>query len=174
MELLELMKTRRSVREYTDEKVTDDQINAILHAGMLSPTGKAIKPWEFIVVKDADTIRKMRNCRAGGAKMFDTANAVIIVLGKTEDSDVWTEDCSAVLTSMHLMAHALGLGSCWVQGRLRKTDDGTSTSDYLRDMFHFPETFEVQAALTVGHPVALPKAHTIEELPMEKVHYETF
>ena len=52
MELLELMRTRRSVRSYKDDAVSEEDITKILQAGMLSASGKAIRPWDFIVVED--------------------------------------------------------------------------------------------------------------------------
>ena len=122
MELLELMRTRRSIRKYTDEAVAEEDVKKIVEAGMLSASGKAIRPWEFIVVTDKEMLLKMADCRAGSVNMLKEAPCAIVVVGNEEASDVWIEDCSAVMSNMHLMAHALGLGSCWVQGRLRKAD----------------------------------------------------
>ena len=103
MELLELMRTRRSIRKYTDAPVSEENITKILQAGMLSATGKGIRPWEFIVVTDKDVLQKMADCRAGSVKMLKEAPCAIVVLGNEDASDVWTEDCSAVMSNMHLM-----------------------------------------------------------------------
>ena len=152
MELLELMRTRRSIRKYTDAPVSEENITKILQAGMLSATGKGIRPWEFIVVTDKDVLQKMADCRAGSVKMLKEAPCAIVVLGNEDASDVWTEDCSAVMSNMHLMAHALGLGSCWVQGRSREAVDGRYTEAYVRDLLGYPENEKVQANLRIGVP----------------------
>ena len=123
MDLLEVMRTRRSIRSYKDEKVSEADIIKILDAGMLSASGKGIRPWEFVVVEDKDILQSLSGCRAGGVKMLREASCAIAVVGNKEASDVWIEDCSTVMGNMHLMAHAIGLGSCWVQGRLRKAED---------------------------------------------------
>lgn len=174
MELLELMRTRRSIRSYKDEKVSEEDITKIVQAGLLSASGKAIRPWEFIVVTDKDVLLKMADCRAGSVKMLKEAPCAIVVVGNEEASDVWTEDCSAAMSNMHLMAHALGLGSCWVQGRLRKAEDGRDTEAFVRDILGYPENYKLQAILTVGVPNEEKAPYELDKLPMEKVHKEKF
>lgn len=174
MELLELMRTRRSIRSYTDAKVSEEDIMKIVQAGLLSASGKAIRPWEFIVVEDKEMLRKMADCRVGSVKMLKEASCAIAVIGNEDSSDVWTEDCSAVMSNMHLMAHALGLGSCWVQGRLRKAEDGSDTDVFVRNLLHYPENCKLQAILTVGVPNEEKPAYELENLPMKKVHREKY
>ena len=174
MELLELMRTRRSVRSYKDDAVSEEDITKILQAGMLSASGKAIRPWDFIVVEDKVVLQKMAGCRAGSVKMLKEAAYAIVVVGNGDASDVWIEDCSAVMSNMHLMAHALGLGSCWVQGRLRKADDGRDTEEYVRDILGYPENYKLLAILTVGVPNEEKAAYELDKLPVEKIHREKF
>ena len=174
MELLELMRTRRSIRKYTDAPVSEENITKILQAGMLSATGKGIRPWEFIVVIDKDVLQKMADCRAGSVKMLKEAPCAIVVLGNEDASDVWTEDCSAVMSNMHLMAESLGLGSCWIQGRLRKADGGESTEEFCRRLFGVPEGLALEAVLSVGITEKHPNPHLLQEAERGKVHYGTF
>ncbi len=89
-------------------------------------------------------------------------------------TDVWIEDCSVAMSNMHLAAHSLGLGSCWVQGRLRKANDGRDTEDFLRDILEFPENYKLQAILTVGVPNEERGAYGLSQLPMDKVHIGKF
>lgn len=174
MNLLEVMRKRRSVRQYTGERIADEAIEHILKAGLLSPSGRGIRPWELIVVRDKDTLKAMSECRAGGsAKMLEGADRAIVVIGDGDKTDVWVEDCSIVMANMHLMADSLGVGSCWIQGRLRAADEGT-TEEYLRTRLGFPENFRLEAILSLGMPAVTPKARELGELPMEKVHWERF
>ena len=174
MELLEIMKNRRSVRTYTGEPVPQEKLDLILQAGLLSASGKAIRPWELIVVRNKETVAKMAACRAMGAKMLEDADCAVVVIADETKSDVWTEDCSIVMANMHLMADALGVGSCWIQGRLRVAADDRSTEEYLREMLQYPENMRLQAILSLGMPKNKPAARTLEELPMEKVHQEKY
>lgn len=174
MELLEIMKNRRSVRTYTGEPVPQEKLDMIIQAGLLSASGKAIRPWELIVVRNKETVAKMAESRAMGARMLENADCAIVVLGDEAKSDVWTEDCSIVMANMHLMADALGVGSCWIQGRLRVASDDRSTEEYVREMLGYPENMKLLAILSLGMPEGKPAARTLEELPMEKVHQEKY
>ena len=115
MKLLEMMQNRRSVRTYTGEPISEEQLTAILQAGLLSASGKAIYPWELITVQNKETLKQMSECRGASSKMLAGAEAAIVVVANEDLSDVWIEDCSIVMTNMHLMADSLGLGSCWLQ-----------------------------------------------------------
>ena len=174
MELLKVMQNRRSVRTYTEEHVSEETLEKILQAGLLSASGKAIRPWEFIVVRDKETLNKMTASRAAGAAMLAGADCAIVVLGDEEKSDVWTEDCSIAMANMHLMADALGVGSCWIQGRLRMAADGRTTEAYMRELLKFPENMKLEAVLSLGMPLNHPAAYELEKLDMSKIHREEF
>ncbi len=174
LDLLEVMRNRRSVRVYTGETVPEDKVEQILKAGLLSASGKNLKPWEFIVVRDKEVLAKLSKSRASGAAMIEHADCAIVVIGDTKKSDVWTEDCSAVMANMHLMADCLGIGSCWVQGRLREASDGRTTEEFIRDLLGIPDQYGVAAMLSLGMTKEHPAAYSLDELPMEKVHRERF
>lgn len=174
MELLEIMKNRRSIRTYTGEPVPEEALQTILKAGLLSASGRAVRPWEFIVVEDRETLKKMAGSREAGAKMLEGAACAVVVLGDEEKTDVWTEDCSIAMANMHLMADSLGIGSCWIQGRLRQASDGRTTENYLRELLGYPEHLKLEAVLSLGMPKDRPKAHTEDELLPEKIHRERF
>ena len=174
MELLELMKSRRSIRKYKADVLSEEDITAILQAGMLSASGRARRPWEFIVVEDKEVLQQMAGCRVGAVKMLKEAACAIVVVGNSDVTDVWVEDCSIAMSNMHLMAHALGLGSCWVQRRLRKADDGRDTDEYVRSILGYPENYKLLAILTVGVPNEEKDTYELDKLPVEKIHRERF
>ena len=174
MELMEIMQHRRSVRTYVPGAVTEEQLQAILQAGLLSPTGKGLRPWVCRVVRDPAMLQSLSGCRTAPVKMLQEAACAIVVLGDGEASDVWVEDCSVAMAQMHLMADALGLGSCWVQGRLREASDGRSAEDYVRSLLGYPEHFHLEAILALGHTDQHPAPHALADLPDEKIHYEKF
>lgn len=174
MEMMNLLHNRRSVRKYTGEAVTDEQIQMILKAGLLSPTSHNSKPWHFIVVRDREMLRYLSDCRVGSAKMLENAACAIAVLGDQDKTVCWTEDCSVALTQMHLMTEALGLGSCWIQCRLREAPDGRPTEEYVREKLAFPANIRLEAILSIGVPDQHPAPHTDDELLMERIHNEKF
>lgn len=170
MDLLQILLNRRSVRTYTEESIGEEELKKILYAGLLSPTGRNRKPWEFIVIEDKQDLEKMAKSRIAGAGMLAGAAAAIIVLGDEEQTDVWSEDCSIAMSNMHLMASSLGIGSCWIQGRLREALEGVSTEDYLRNMFGFPENMKLEAILSLGMPDKSSVPHTLDEVDETKIH----
>ena len=173
MDLTQLLLTRRSIRRYTGHPLSDQDLEAILSAGLLAPSSRGRRPWELVVVRERAMLEQLSHCRQGSARMLAGAAAAILVFADPTQSDVWTEDCSLVLGNMHLMAHALGLGSCWVQGRLRNADEIT-TEEYVRERLGFPENYKLEAILTLGMPDAEAPAHQLDELPMEKIKWERY
>ena len=151
MNLLSIFQQRHSIRKYTGAPIDDAALTQIIQAGLLSASSRSIRPWEFIVV---------------------IANA--------EVSDVWIEDSSIAMANMHLMADSLGIGSCWIQGRLRtatSTDSGTAsitTEDYVRECLHFPEGYKLEAILSLGMPAEEKTPAELSKLPFETIHYEKF
>ena len=174
-DLLQLLLNRRSIRTYTGESIPSDKLQLILQAGLSSATSKNRKPWELIVVQEREILQKLSKCRAGAAKMLERAGCAIVVFADTEVTpDVWVEDCSIAMSNMHLMADALGLGSCWIQGRCREAENGQTTETFCRELLGVPEKMGLLAILSVGVPVERPAGYTVEDLKEEKIHWERF
>ena len=148
MELLELMRKRRSIRRYTGMHIADETLEKILQAGLLAPSSRAIYPVEFVVVKDKGALIALSACKVGSAAMLSGADAAVVVIGNTEKSDAWIEDCSLSMMLMQLEAVEQGVGSCWVQCRGRKTGEGPGTEEYVRGLLGIPDRFGVLAILT--------------------------
>ena len=174
MELLDMMKQRRSVRQYTGEAIPDEKIERVLQAGLYSASGRSRLPWEMIVVRDKEMLNKMAAFREHGSGMLSGADCAIVVVADPTKTDVWAEDCSIVMANMHLMADHLGLGSCWIQGRLRESPDGRPTKDYLRDLLGYPEHYELEAILSMGIAASHPAPYALEDLPLNQIHREKF
>ncbi len=173
--MLNVFLNRRSIRSYSGEPIPMDKLNMIIMAGLSSASGRAIRPWELIVVRDRQKLIDMSGCRLrGSSRMLAGSDAAIIVVANEELSDVWIEDSSIVMANMHLMASALGVGSCWIQGRLREAIDGESTEDFLRRLLQFPSECRLEAILSLGMPDEELPARTPESLPFNKVHINKF
>ena len=174
MEILELMRTRRSVRKYIDREISDDEIKKILSAALLAPSGHSKYPCEFIVVKNRETLNKMSHCRVNVAKMLEGAACAVVVIADKEKSDTVIEDSAVSMMSMELAATSLGIGNCWIQVRAREADDGTPSENYLRGILNFPGNFMCQAILSLGYPEKMPRQRELDKLKFEKIHKENF
>lgn len=173
-QLLQLMLNRRSVRKYTGEPIPEDKLKLILQAGLSSATSKNRKPWEFVVVQDKETLQALSKCRVGAGMLEQAGCAVVVFADTLITPDVWAEDCSVAMGNMHLMADALGLGSCWIQGRCRETATGESTEKYCQRLLGVPEQYALEAILSIGVPAERPAGYTVEDLKEEKIHWEKF
>lgn len=174
MDLLEIMRTRRSVRKYTAQEISDDDIKKILSAALLAPSGHSKYPCEFIVVKDRETLKKMSTCRVNVAKMLEGAACAVVVIADKEKSDTLIEDCAVAMMNMELEAAALGIGNCWIQVRGRDAEDGSTSENYLRGILNFPENFMCQSILSLGYAEKIPRQRELDKLKFEKIHYEKF
>lgn len=175
MDMLSTILHRRSVRQYTDERIPDDVLDKILYAGLAAASSKNRRPWEFIVVRDKEMLNKLGACRPGAGNLLGKCDTAIVVAADSELVDVWVEDCASAMTQMHLMADALGVGSCWLQVRLRTAPDGVrETQAVIRELLGIPEKYSVMAILTLGIPASHPGARTVDDLLLDKIHRERF
>ena len=118
--MINLLKNRRSIRKFTDEAVSKEDLQKILKAGLLSPSSMGKNPVEFIVIQDKEIIAKLEECKKFGTVPLKTAPLVICILADSELSDVWVEDASIVSILIQLEVEKLGLGSTWIQIRNRE------------------------------------------------------
>ena len=101
--------------------------------------------------------------------MLEGAAACIIVLGDEDKTDVWVEDCSNVILTMHYMAASLGLGSCWIQVRDRQWADGTPAEDVVRDILQLPAHLRVLSIVALGQKGMERKPFNEDRLLWDKV-----
>lgn len=171
MEMLEVMRSRRSVRRYTEEPLTDEQLKQIVSAALLAPSGHSKYPCEFIIVKNRELLERMSHCRKGVAKMLAGAAAAIVVVADKDKSDTFVEDSCVAMMSMELLATSIGVGNCWIQVRNRDAEDDSPSEEYLRGLLNFPQNFACQAILSLGIPAKEPRARELDQLNFDKVQY---
>ena len=151
----DLIKQRRSMRKFTEEELTQDEVVALLRAALMSPSSKRSNCWQFIVVDDKHTLELLSKCKASGADFLKDAPLAIVVLADPLASDVWIEDASIASILIQLQAEDLGLGSCWIQVRERYTATGM---------------LQVLSIIAVGHKGMERKPFDESKLLWEKVH----
>ena len=90
-----LVQRRRSVRKFTDQDIEADDLQLILRAALMSPTGKNVRGWHFIVIDDPVMLEKISLCRPAGSQFLAGAKVAVVVLGDRNASDIWCEDTSS-------------------------------------------------------------------------------
>lgn len=152
MALLNLVRNRRSIRKYSEEPVTEENLSRILEAGVLAPSSKSRMPWELHVIRDKALLEQLSKAKWHGARPLETCTAAVAVVADSSVSDVWIEDCSITLTYMQLMAAELGVGSCWVQMRLRKDEAGGDAEQNALAALGYSDPWRMVGILALGMP----------------------
>jgi nitroreductase len=151
MDAMEAILTRRSVRQYTSEPVSEQTIQALLQAAMSAPSAGNQQPWQFIVI-DA---RQMLDAIPGVhpfARMLQQAPLAILVCGdltRERGPGFWVQDCSAATQNLLLAARAQGLGAVWLGVYPREERIAG-----LRELLGLPEHVVPLALVSIGHPAS--------------------
>ena len=167
MELNEVLLKRRSVRKFTEEPVSDEDISKLLHAGMSGPSACNKTPWEFFVVTNPEILEKLRKS-ARYSKI--TSPLAIVVCGNLSKalplqfSSFWIQDCSAATENILLEATNLGLGAVWCGVHPMKTAEKN-----VREALSLPEKLVPLNIIHIGHPAEEPESR--DQFNEKKVHY---
>ena len=173
-EFHDMLFTRHSIRKYTDEPIDGEHVKLLLEAALLAPSGKSVRPWEFVVVEDKEVLAKMSECRPFGSGPVAKCKLAIVVCGDPGKTDVWVEDCTIAATYIQLQAEALGLGSCWIQMRGRFDKDNNDSADLIRELLDIPGEQQVECIIVLGHKDEVRCPVDPDKLLWEKVHIGKF
>lgn len=166
-----LAKERRSIRKYTDQKVEQEKIDAILETALRAPSGKGSRPWHFVVVTDGEVREKLSAARPGGGAFVKDAQVAIVVCGDPEVSRLWVEDCAIAAVTMQYAAVSQGLGSRWFNIRNNDCKDGLTSRDYIADIVNLPDNLDVLCVIAIGYSDEEVVPYNKEELQYDKVSY---
>ena len=161
MEFKDLVQLRRSHRKFTAEEIDAEDVKLILRAGLMAPTSKGQRAWQFVVVDDKTDLEKLADAKDMGGQFLKDAPLAIVVLGDPMQNDCWVEE-------------ALGLGSCWIQMRGRGLSDGTSADTVIQGVLDIPENLSCLCILAVGHKADERKPQNEDKLKWENVHLNKF
>ena len=168
--MIEILRNRRSVRQFEDRPVEQEKLDILSEALVRSPTSRSINPWEFIVVDDRETIRKLSQSKPHGAGFLASAPLAVVIVGDTKASDTCVEDCSIAAITLQYAAESLGLKSCWCQIRLRAHSEGKRAEESVRELLGIPDHYLVECIIGIGYPGEEKSGHSKESLDWGKIH----
>lgn len=166
----DLLVKRHSIRHYTNEPISGEDVEKILQAALMAPSSKRTTPWEFLLVEDKEKLQELSKCRDFGTLPLANCSLAIFVMANPEITDTWVEDAAIAAVLMQLQAEDLGLGSCWVQIRNRYTKDNEPSQNFISDIISIPGEQQILCAITLGHKAEEKKPFNLEKLKWEKVH----
>ena len=167
MDLLECIKTRRSIRKFLEVPVEWDKVGTIVDAGRCAPNSGNLQNWKFIIILDAGTRRKLAEACLQQLWMA-RAPVHIIICSEPEKAKRFygirgerfytIQNCAAAIQNMLLTAHSLRLGACWV---------GAFDEDMVKSAAGIPDYARPQAVIPVGYPaekVPTPMQYQLENV----------
>ena len=167
MELKEVLLKRRSVRKFTEEPVSKEMIDELLHAAMSGPSACNKKPWQFYVIQSPEKLEELKS-----ASRFTkiSGKLAIVVCGDLSKalplkfSQYWIQDCSAATENILLRAADLGLGAVWCGIH---PQDGAE--DKVREILELPKKHIPLNIIFMGHPAEEPEAR--DQYDESRVHF---
>jgi len=167
--MLDAIRTRRSIRRYTGRPVSKESIETVLRSAMQAPSARNLQPWEFLVVQDGETLKRIPEFHPYSSMVPD-ASAAILVCGNTRLQEMpgyLAQDCSAAVENLLLEAAGLGLGAVWLGVYPRE-----ERMKAMTDLFELPEDILPMALISVGFPAEKPEFQ--DRYTEDKVHWENW
>ena len=180
-DFLNVIHSRKSVRNYTGAPVTKDDIDELLRAGMAAPSAVDRRPWAFVAVTERETLDRLSKATPFSG-MLKKAGAAIIVCGIPMKSlvkmklinlvagvsnDYWVQDCSAATENILLAAEAKGLGAVWIG--IHPVEAKVET---VRKILNIPDNVTPLNIISIGHPLGTEKPKN--KFDEKAIHRETW
>jgi nitroreductase len=173
MNILDLIKERRSIRKFKTVNIPESEIKELIEAAISAPSAGNIQPWEFIVVRRKEIKTKLADA-ALGQKFIEAAPLVIVVCANTSRSAKFygsrgvnlycLQDTAAAIQNMLLLSKSKKIGSCWI---------GAFSEDAVSEILNIPSSIRPIAIIPFGYPEETPHRTSRRSLE-EVVHYESF
>jgi nitroreductase len=169
MNVTEAIVSRRSIRKYTTEPVSDGDIEALLNAAMHAPSAVNEQPWHFVVVKDRETLAAIPQISSTAPMVKDAPVAIVVCADKDLEKfpGLWVQDCSAATENMLLAATARGLGATWTA--VYPFEDRV---EGIKNLLNLPVNVIPLCVVPVGHPAETPVP--VDRFNPSCIHYEVW
>ena len=160
---IHILKSRRSIRAYTQQSVPRATIEEIVDCARLAPTAMNEQPWHFIVVTNRDALAGIPPV-LGHADFIAESAFTVLVLGN--QTTYALEDCCAATENLLIAAAAHGIGACWVAA------SGQAYAPRVAAQFGAPANLQLVAIVAFGYPAENP---AMEKKSLRQVlHWEQF
>lgn len=145
VDILDVIRTRRSIRRYTRAPVSEEDIGKLLEAGSWAPSADNSQPWTFVVLRSLEVRKKLAAVLPWGGFLSQAALGIAVVIDETASTHA-VEDGAAATQNMLLEAHSLGLGACWI-GTYGSTHEAS-----VKKVLKVPEDRRLLSVIAIGYP----------------------
>lgn len=153
MDVFEAIRSRCSIRQFRPEIIPDEDIRRILEAARWAPSPFNTQPWEFIIIKDKETLKAISKYARYSGYLADAPMAIAVVVPPLDNKFSWVESigeprfaAATAVQNIMLAAWELGIGTCWV----------SIERDKVREILKVPEKYFILTVIPIGYPEATP------------------
>ena len=168
-DLLKIVKTRCSTRQFSNERLSDETIKKILDMAAYAPSSWGGHPMEYIVIRDKKTLEELARCKAMGAGPLAYGEAAIVPIVDKRNLELWVEDAAVASTYILLAAEYYGVGACWIHMKDRRGHTDMAEDD-IRHLFGIPDHYGILNVVSLGMKRKPSEERTIQP----NVHYEHY
>lgn len=147
--------SRRSIRAYTSDPVSENHVKTLLEAAMAAPSAANLRPWHFIIVTNRHTLNDLAAVHPYGKMLLDAPLCIAVCGDQAVSRTHWVQDCSAATENLLLAATALGLGAVWLGVYPSEELENT-----IKKMFNIPENIMALNLISIGHPAEMKEPRT--------------
>jgi len=165
MDTIQALLTRRSIRKYTAQSISNNTMQELIQAAMCAPSAGNQQPWHFVIIDDKSILQQITAFHPN-ASMLSEANKAILICGDEQlekHKGYWMLDCSAATENCLLAAHAYGLGACWL-GMYPKQDRILK----MRQLLHLPDHVIPCSLIALGYPAE--QKEPCKRFKKERIH----
>lgn len=167
--VIQTIHNRKSVRRFTEKKVSKEDLQTIMKAGMAAPSGHDKRPWVFIAITDRSIMEELHK-ELPWASGLKESTAAIVVCGDIDKVDsrnpeFWITDTSAATQNMLLTIESMGLGGVWCT-----LFPGEDRMQYARDVLNLPQNMMPMCVIPIGYPQGIEKAK--DKYDASLIHWE--
>jgi nitroreductase len=166
MDTLEAIFTRRSVRNFKSDQISDEDLHDLLRAGMQAPSAKNEQPWHFIVINDGALLERITKFHPHAEMLLEAPLAILVCSDRKLEQKraSWLQDCSAATENILLAAHAKGLGGVWL-GIFPDSDRVAG----MQSLLAMPSDVRPVALVAIGYPAV--ESEPEDRFNISRVHY---
>jgi len=173
MNVFEAIKERRSIRSFKEEDVKEEDIEMLIEAARWAPSAGNIQPWEFIIVRRHDLKKELAEAAFGQAFVEEAPIVIVVCADENRSFQGYSvrgktlyciQDTAAAIQNIHLTAHSLGLGTCWI---------GAFSEGETARILKVPNGVRPVAIVPIGYPAESPAPRNRRPIN-QIIHYEAF
>jgi len=169
MDAIEAIMTRRSIRAFTRQPVTEETVETLLRAAMAAPSAGNQQPWHFVVIRDREILARIPDINPHATMAAEASVAILICADENLEKfkGYWMLDCSAAMQNLLLAAHALGLGAVWtgIYPVLERVEG-------FRKLFGLPQSVSPLGLAPIGYPAEDKPA--VDRYAVSRIHLDSW